>query len=122
KAFESVLELDPDNEPAIGHLLTVYEKRRDWEKLIKLKESEVERTPEDQRAAKVIEVARMAATKVKKPDICTYWWEKVIQYEPAHEEALAELYKLYERSKEWEKLADICGRQADAASDDKARA
>ena len=36
------------------------------------------------------------------------------------EEALAELYKLYERSKEWDKLADICRRQADAAPDDKA--
>ena len=50
----------------------------------------------------------MAATKVKKPEICTYWWEKVVQYEPTHEEALTELYKLYERNKEWDKLADIC--------------
>src|SRR5213075_1027081 len=64
----------------------------------------------------------MAATKVKKPEICTYWWEKVVQYEPTHEEALTELYKLYERNKEWDKLADICQRQADAASDDKTRA
>ncbi len=122
KAFEKVLELDGQNQQAIDHLLSVYEKRRDWEKLIKLKENEVERTPERERAAKVIEVAKMAATKVKKPEVCTYWWEKVIFYEPTHEEALAELYKLYERNKEWEKLADICSRQADAASDDKLRA
>src|SRR5882672_4420692 len=122
KAFELVLELDPNNKQAVDHLLAVYEKRRDWEKLIKLKEAEVERTPDEERAAKVIEVAKMAATKVKKPEICTYWWEKVVQYEPAHEEALTELYKLYERNKEWDKLADICRKQADAASDDKARA
>ena len=122
KAFENVLELDANNEQAVNHLLSVYEKRRDWEKLIKLREAEVERTPMDERAAKVIEVARMAATKVKKPEICTFWWEKVIEYEPTHEEALAELYKLYERNKEWEKLADISSRQADAAPDDKARA
>jgi golgin subfamily B member 1 len=122
KAFENVLEIDPYNEMAVSHLLSVYEKRRDWEKLIKLREAEVERTPEDERAAKVIDVARMAATKVKKPEICTYWWEKVIQYEPTHDEALAELYKLYERNKDWEKLADISSRQADAAPDDKTRA
>ncbi|MBA3458412.1 MAG: tetratricopeptide repeat protein, partial [Deltaproteobacteria bacterium] len=122
KAFERVLELDAHNQQAIDHLLAVYEKRRDWEKLIKLKEAEVERTPENERAAKVIAVAQMAATKVKKPEICTYWWEKVIQYEPAHEEALGELYKLYERNKEWDKLADISSRQADAATDDKVRA
>jgi len=122
KAFERVLELDPDNQHAIDHLLAVYEKRRDWEKLIRLKEAEIERSSEAERAAKVIDVAKMAAQKVKKPDVCTYWWEKVIQYEPTHEEALAELYKLYERSKEWDKLADICSRQADVASDDKTRA
>ncbi|MDB4956997.1 MAG: Tetratricopeptide 2 repeat protein, partial [Myxococcales bacterium] len=122
KAFEKVLELDPNNHQAVDHLLAVYEKRRDWEKLIKLKEAEVERAPESERGAKVIEVARMAATKVKKPEICTYWWEKVVQYEPTHEEALTELYKLYERNKEWEKLADICSRQADGATDDKVRA
>jgi len=122
KAFEKVLELDANNAQAIDHLLAVYEKRRDWEKLIRLKEAEVERTPEGERAQKVIEVARMAQTKVKKPEICTYWWEKVVQYEPTHEEALSELYKLYERNKEWDKLADICQRQADAAVDVKLRA
>jgi tetratricopeptide (TPR) repeat protein len=122
KAFERVLELDQDNDKAIEHLLAVYEKRRDWEKLIKLKESEVNRAPEHERGAKVIEVAKMAATKVKKPEITTYWWEKVLQHEPTHEEALAELGKLYERNKEWDKLADIASRQADAASDDKTRA
>jgi golgin subfamily B member 1 len=122
KAFEKVLDLEPNNLQAAEHLLAVYEKRRDWEKLIRLREAEIERAPEEARAAKVIEVARMAATKVKKPDICTYWWEKVVQYESTHEEALTELYKLYERAKEWEKLADICQRQADAASDAKLRA
>src|SRR5262249_50059393 len=101
KAFEKVLELDPNNDQAVDHLLAVYEKRRDWEKLIRLKEAEIERAPEEARPAKVIEVAKMAATKVKKPDICTYWWEKVVQYEPTHDEALTELYKLYERNKDW---------------------
>ncbi|MDQ3340002.1 MAG: tetratricopeptide repeat protein [Myxococcota bacterium] len=122
KAFERVLELDPHNQEAISHLLAVYEKRRDWEKLIKLKEAEVERTHPSERAAKVIEVAKMAATKVKKPEITTYWWEKVLEVEPSHDEALTELSKLYERNKEWDKLAEVCRRQADAAPDDKVRA
>ncbi|HEY2735745.1 MAG TPA: tetratricopeptide repeat protein, partial [Polyangiales bacterium] len=122
KAFEKVLELDPNNHQAVDHLLAVYEKRRDWEKLIKLKEAEIDRAPESERAAKVIDVARMAQTKVKKPEICTYWWEKVVSYEPTHEEALTELYKLYERNKDWDKLADICKKQADAAPDAKVRA
>jgi tetratricopeptide (TPR) repeat protein len=121
KAFEKVLELDPQNQQAIEHLLAVYEKRRDWEKLIKLKENEIERTPQSERAAKVIDVARMAATKVKKPDVCMFWWEKVVEYDPTHEEALTELYKLYERNKDWAKLADVSAKQAEIAPDDKVR-
>ncbi len=122
KAFEKVLELDPQNHQAVDHLLQVYEKRRDWEKLIKLRENEIDRAPASKKAELTIEVARMAATKVKKPEICTYWWEKVIDVEPGHEEALSELSKLYERNKEWSKLAEVAARQADIASDDKVRA
>jgi tetratricopeptide (TPR) repeat protein len=51
KAFERVLDLDPHNQEAINHLLVVYEKRRDREKLNKLKEAEVERTHPTERAA-----------------------------------------------------------------------
>ena len=100
----------------------MYEKRRDWEKLIKLKEAEIARAPEGQRAELTIEVARMAQTKVKKPEICMYWWEKVVEVEPTHDEALTELAKLYERNKDWAKLAEVCSRQADNAPDDKVRA
>src|SRR5205823_5412170 len=49
KAFEKVLELDPNNHQAVDHLLQVYEKRRDWEKLIKLKEAEIDRADEAMR-------------------------------------------------------------------------
>src|SRR4030095_4498191 len=73
KAFERVLELDPNNQQAVDHLLQVYEKRRDWEKLIKLKEAEIERSAPSERGPRTIDVARMAAQKVKKPEICTYW-------------------------------------------------
>ena len=50
-------------------------------------------------------------------DIASCWWEKVLEFEPTHDEALAELYKLYERNKEWDKLADICETQADCSDD-----
>ncbi|MBK9030356.1 MAG: hypothetical protein IPL61_03295 [Myxococcales bacterium] len=122
KAFERVLELDADNTEAASHLLAVYEKRRDWEKLIKLREAEIARAPASERPELTIEVARMAQTKVKKPEICMYWWEKVLEVDATHEEALSELAKLYERNKDWAKLAAVCSSQADNAADDKVRA
>ncbi len=121
KAFEKVLALDPDNEDAATHLLAVYEKRRDWEKLISLKEREIEKTDPSERAEKIYEVAKLAATRVKKPDVCTIWWEKVIEEEPGHEEAIGELEKLYERAKNWEGLAKVCSVKANVALGDKAQ-
>ena len=120
KAFERVLSMDGDNQEAITHLLSVYEKRRDWEKLIRLREKQIERIDDPLlRSEKVYEIATLAATRVKKPDVCIHWWEKVLADDPAHEEAIGELYKLYERSRSWEKLAEICAKQANIAPDEK---
>src|SRR5690606_20139852 len=68
------------------------------------------------------EIAQLAATRIKKPEICIHWWEKVLVNDPGHEEAMGELYKLYERAKNWEKLAEICAKQAAIAVDEKAQA
>jgi tetratricopeptide (TPR) repeat protein len=123
KAFERVLELDSGNDAAINHLLDVYEKRRDWEKLIGLREKQIERIEDpNERAEKTYEVAKLAATRVKKPEICVHWWEKVLEDDPAHEEAMTELYKLYERNKSWDRLAEICEKQANIAPDEKTQA
>jgi tetratricopeptide (TPR) repeat protein len=123
KAFERVLEVDPHNDTAINHLLDVYEKRRDWEKLIGLREKQIERIEDPMdRAEKTYEIAKVAATRVKKPEICIHWWEKVLVDDPGHEEAMVELYKLYERNKSWDKLAEICEKQANIAPDEKTQA
>ncbi|HWN70241.1 MAG TPA: tetratricopeptide repeat protein, partial [Haliangium sp.] len=123
KAFERVLEVDPDNQAAIAHLLDVYEKRRDWEKLIGLREKQIDTIADaNERAEKTYEVAKLAATRVKKPEVCVVWWEKVLVDDPGHEEAMTELYKLYERNKSWDKLADICEKQAAIAPDEKTQA
>ncbi len=120
KQFEAVLELDPENRDAIDHLLSVYEKRRDWEKLLSLKEGEIARTDDPgAKFDKTYEVAQLAASRVKKPEVCIVWWERVLALDPSQEEAIGELYKLYERAKEWEKLAEICSKLANIATDQK---
>jgi tetratricopeptide (TPR) repeat protein len=119
KSFEKVLALDPDNADAASHLLAVYEKRRDWEKLIALREREIDKADESERAAKIYEVAKLAATRVKKPDICTHWWERVFEVEPENAEAITELEKLYERGKNWDGLAKVCSIKADVADTEK---
>src|SRR5262249_46049037 len=118
KAFEAALEIDPDNLEAATHLKSVYEKRRDWEKLIALSRREIGRVSDrNERLAKTVELAKLASEKLKKPAVSIAAWSDVLALDPNHADALAELEKLYEREKMWDKLGEVCQKQADLAPD-----
>src|SRR5262249_9905980 len=96
KAVEAALEIDPDNLEAASHLKAVYEKRRDWEKLIALSKREIGRLAEKgERLAKTVELAKLASEKLKKPAVSIAAWSDVLALDPGHADALAELEKLY---------------------------
>lgn len=124
KSYERVLALEPDHRKALDALRAIYEKRRDWEKLLELEKGELGRTAPEKRADKAIDVARLAAARVSKPDIQLYWWERVIEHEPDHRQAFGELTKLYAHAERFRDLAAILKKQADAAAgnDDRAAA
>jgi tetratricopeptide (TPR) repeat protein len=119
KSFETILELEPDNQEALTFLKQMYEKRRDWEKLVAVHQREIEKlTDAADRKARRIEVAKLASEKLKKPAISIDLWRHVIDDDPENVEALGELEKLYEREKAWGELGDVLQRQvatADAA-------
>ena len=50
KAYEAILELDPDNSEALGFVKQMYEKRRDWEKLIAVNQREIDKLTDAGRA------------------------------------------------------------------------
>src|SRR5207237_7518728 len=112
KAYEKVIELDATNAAAIAFLKANYEKRRDWEKLIGIYQREIALVENPvERGQKFIEVAKLASEKLKKPSVSIELWAKVLEAQPDHAEALAELEKLYEREKQWDKLAEVLHRQ-----------
>ncbi len=114
KAYEAVLAIDSDNVAAGEFLRQMYEKRRDWEKLLKLQRREAERMSTGPgRAAKFLEIAKLANERVKKPEVCVDLWQEVLANDEANAEALAALAGLYERAKDFEKLASVLERQAE---------
>jgi tetratricopeptide (TPR) repeat protein len=116
KAFEAALELDPGNERAVTYLKQMYEKRRDWEKLVMLARSEVTRVSDnEERRRRRIEVARLASEKLKKPAVSIELWREVLSEKDDDEEPLLELEKLYEREKDWGELCAILERQTQVA-------
>jgi tetratricopeptide (TPR) repeat protein len=118
KAYEAVLAIDPDHSQSIEYLRQMYEKRRDWEKLLGLQRREAERMgagPE--RAAKFLEIAKLATERVKKPEVCIDLWQEVLSNDESNAEALGALAGLYERAKDFEKLASVLERQAEVTFD-----
>ncbi len=118
KAYEAVLGIDPDNGQAVEYLRQMYEKRRDWEKLLGLQRREAERLPSGpERAAKFLEIAKLATERVKKPEVCIDLWQEVLHGDLSNAEALGALAGLYERAKDFGKLASVLERQADVTFD-----
>ncbi len=80
KAYEAILAVDPDHAQAIEYLRQMYEKRRDWEKLLGLQRREAERLdPGPERAARFLEMAKLATERVKKPEVCIELWQEVLE-------------------------------------------
>ncbi len=107
KCFEQLLEHDPDDADAIEQLKQMYEKRRDWEKLIRTMEREVELLPESERGPRYAEMAELATQRLRKPAVCIELWQKVLEDDPDNASALENLAQLYERAREWEPLAEV---------------
>ncbi|MGD8826753.1 MAG: tetratricopeptide repeat protein, partial [Myxococcales bacterium] len=102
-----LLELEPHDVDAISQLKEMYEKRRDWEKLIRTMEREVELLPSDERLVRYAEMADLATQRLRKPAVCIELWQKVLEGDPSNPAALENLAQLYERAREWEPLAEV---------------
>ncbi len=123
KAYERVLDLDPQNDKAVSYLLQMYEKRRDWENLIRLRRLEAERvTSPAQRTAQFFDLAKLATERLRKPDVCIALWREVLDSDPDNLDGLAALASLYEHARDYEALADVLERQVGVASDSKSKA
>ena len=118
KAYEAVILIEPDNTIAIDYLRQMYEKRRDWEKLLGLQRREADALPQGaERAAKFHEIAKLATERVKKPEVCIELWQEVLKSDDSNVDALGALSQLYERSKEFEQLAAVLEKQAEVTYD-----
>ncbi|MGB5809528.1 MAG: hypothetical protein WBG86_03300, partial [Polyangiales bacterium] len=105
--FERLLEIDETDTDAIGRLKQMYEKRRDWEKLIRTMQREVELLPEDDQLIRYAEMADLATQRLRKPEVCIELWQKVLAGDPLNPNALSNLAQLYERARQWEPLAAV---------------
>ena len=116
KAFERVLSLAPDDVEAMGYLKQMYERRRDWEKLVSIEEREALLVEDaDERASALTSVAQRATEKLKRSPRPTELWGAVLELRPGDATALAALEQVHEGNKDWEALAGVLSAKAELA-------
>jgi hypothetical protein len=91
RCHEAALALDGSSWEAITALKVGYEKRRDWEQLIRILLLESDLVDGAERLELRVSAARLAAKRLRKPELCTAVWRKVLECDPANREARAAL-------------------------------
>jgi tetratricopeptide (TPR) repeat protein len=119
KAYEKLIQIEPEHALANEYLRQMYERRRDWEKLVALRRAEAERMQDDNaRRALYKERALLANERIKKPGVCIELWQAVVNDNPDDLDALQALSKLYERERDYERLADVLERLSEVVVGD----
>lgn len=114
KAYERIYELAPGRTDVVEKLKDLYEKRRDYESLIRLRRSEAEQMADpDARVAVFADLAQMASERLRKPPVAIELWERVLDQDPVHIEALRALDGLYDREKDFDRQCGVLSRLVD---------
>ncbi len=106
KSYEQVLEFDPKHRMACESLIEIYEKRREWDKLIDLKRRLLEGLSDEEKISGTKEIAELAS-KNRKSVLATELWIAVREYSPTDIDALDALEKEYGKTKDYSALAGI---------------
>ena len=117
KAYERILELAPGRRDIVDKLKDLYEKRRDYESLIRLRRTEAEQMADPEARVRVFaELAETAAERLRKAPVAIELWEKVLEIDPVHVGALKALDGLYDREKDFDRQCGVVSRLVDLST------
>ncbi|HOU52746.1 MAG TPA: tetratricopeptide repeat protein [Myxococcota bacterium] len=115
--LEAILDAEPERKDIADRLKDLYERRRDFDALLRLRKREAERLADPvERAAIYRELAVTATERLRKFPLAIEFWEQVLDLDPGHDEALQALEGLYEREKRYEDQARILAARVEKAS------
>lgn len=120
-AWEAVVDIDGSDVVALEKLDGLYEKRREWEKLIDIKRRRRDLEGGTEGLNRLREAAEIAATRMRNQDLANQLWSDVLDADPTDASALAALEQLYERGKDWANLADVLSKRVPTVTEPKER-
>jgi golgin subfamily B member 1 len=105
RLWERVRETHPDHVDALEALEPLYEREKSFHKLAEVLEKRVESTEDPAtRVAMLEKLGLVYTSRLADPDSATSVWRKVLDVDPKHLKAQAELKKKYLAERDWKNL------------------
>lgn len=120
--WNAILQLVPNDREALEALAATYEQMGRWNDLIQVltRKAESETDPVEQ-VALYMRIARLWIERFANYNQATRPLELVVERDPTHREALAQLKDIYTKKRAWKQLFDVQRAEAELASDPNAR-
>lgn len=110
--LERILARDPSNERAFVRLKQILTTREKWTELEALYERVLVATEDGGRRADLLnEVAIIAEEITGDANKAIHYYERILELEPGHDQAIYALDKLYASQERWQNLADLLARR-----------
>ncbi len=117
--LERMLARQPSNERAFQRLKQILTTREQWSDLAALYERVVAATPESARRAELLAEVALVAEEITGDRVGAIgYYERILELEPAHEQAIRALDGLYAHEQRWGRLAQLLERRLEAAVGD----
>lgn len=117
--FQAVLSVDPAHDPALAGLAQVYRRAQQWNELGQILTARADRAPTPAAARDIrAEVAELLDSKLNESGHARDMFEAIISEDPGHQGATDGLARIYSRQEDYEGLAKILERRAEALGGD----
>jgi len=122
QVYAEILGLSPYDSEALAALAELYESAGRWNELIQVleRQAELASEPADQ-VALYLRIAGLWAERFGNMNQATGPLERVVQLQPDHAEALAELKDIYTKKRKWDSLYGVLAREAELCEEPVAR-
>ncbi len=120
--YKDILELAPDDLQAIDELVELYDEMNMSSDLINTLKQKAELVADDKKVEIYDEIARLFLDKFRNQAEAIKAYEKVLEIEPYHGDAIAFLKEMYEKRRDWENLIDVHKREIETFETDEEKA
>jgi tetratricopeptide (TPR) repeat protein len=110
RQLERAIELHPQHRGALQALRELHTRTGNWNSLVGVLAREASIAPEDRRLPWYVEIAKVWQDHIGNARVAVSSWQKVLQEDPQHAEAIERLLQLYEKQGDWKGYLDTADR------------